>query len=137
MNTSKGSQLVSDFTKAFNALQGISLTHTSISRNVFEYKGNTNCLLYVKGRAERPYRWGVTANVIHRLKAQPKHWYVILLFECCEKGYMLSSQDIEHYIQSVWPLGRDGDYKPATGSYLSRNTTLHSITDFIEKIEKV
>jgi hypothetical protein len=136
MNTSKGSQLVTDFAKALNTLEGISITSTSISRNVFEYKGTASCLLYVKGRAEQPYRWGVTANVIDRLKVQPRPWYVILLFECREKGYMLSSRDAEHYIQNVWPLGRDGDYKPATGSYLSRNTALHSIKEFIEKIEK-
>ena len=137
MNTSKGTQLVRDFTIAVNSMQGVSLTRASISRNVFECKGNANCLLYIKGRAEHPYRWGVTANVIDRLKDQPKKWYVILLFESFEKGYLLSSRDVEHYIQNVWHLGRDGDYKPATGSYLSRSTELHSIKDFMRTIEEV
>jgi hypothetical protein len=73
----------------------------SMSRNVFACKGKVNCLLYIKGRAEQPYRSGVTANVTDRLKVQPKNWYVILLFECCEKGYLLSSRDVEHYIQYV------------------------------------
>ncbi len=137
MNTSKGTQLVYDFFTALNALEGISVNRSTISRNVFEFKGRANCLLYVKGRAEQPYRWGVTANVIDRLQAQQKKWYVILLFESCEKGYLLTSQDVEHYIHCVWPLGRDGDYKIATGSYLSRNTAINSIKDFMKVIENV
>ena len=136
MNTSKGTRLVYDFTKALNTLKGISLNRTAISRNVFEFKGHAKCLLYVKGRAEQPYRWGVTANVIERLQAQQKTWYVILLFESFERGYLLTSQDVEHYVQHVWPLGRDGDYKPAPGSYLSRNTAFYLIKDFIEVIAK-
>ena len=137
MNTSKGTQLVDDFVKALNALAGISVNRSAISRNVFEFKGRTNCLLYVKGRAEQPYRWGVTANVIDRLQAQQNKWYVILLFVSCDRGYLLTSQDVEYYLHHVWPLGRDGDYKPATGSYLSRNTTIYSIKDFMELIDNV
>ncbi len=137
MNTSKGTRLVNDFTETLNALKGMSVSHTSISRNVFEFKGHANCLLYIKGRAEQPCRWGVTANVIARLQAQPEKWYVILLFESYEKGYLLNSKDVKHYIQNVWPIGRDGDYKPATGSYLSRNSALHSIDDFMKIIDNV
>lgn len=137
MNTSKGTRLVYDFTKALNTHKGISVNRTAISRNLFEFKGRANCLVYVKGRSEQPYRWGITANVIDRLQAQQKKWYVILLFESSEKGYLLTSQDVEHYIQHVWPLGRDGDYKPATGSYLSRNTAFYSIKDFMAVIENV
>ena len=137
MNTARGTRLVNDFTKSLNVLKGISVIHTPISRNVFEFKGRANCLLYIKGRAEQPYRWGVTANVIDRLRAQTKKWYLILLFESSDKGYLLNSRDVDHYIQNVWPLGKDGDYKPATGSYLSRNSALHSIKDFMEIIDNV
>jgi len=135
MSISKGTQLVRDFVKALNAEKDIKIKQTIISRNIFEFNGKRNCLLYVKGRAEHPYRWGVTANVIDRLKAQPKSWMVILLFESHDQGYLLTSNDVEHYIQKVWPLGADGDYKPATGSYLARNTALYSIQDFINTIE--
>ncbi len=135
MNTSKGARLVNEFTKSLNTLKDIGISHTPISRNVFEFKGKSDCLLYVKGRAEHPYRWGVTANVIDRLRAQPKKWLVILLRESHEKGYLLNSKDVDHYIRTVWPLAGDGDYKPATGSYLSRNAELHSIKEFIEIID--
>lgn len=135
MKISKGTQLVSDFVQALNTQNDIKMKRTNISRNIFEFNRNGNCLLYVKGRAEHPYRWGVTANVIQRLKAQPKSWMVILLFESYDQGYLLTSNDVEHYIQKVWPLGADGDYKPATGSYLARNTALHSIQEFIKAIE--
>ncbi len=137
MNTSKGVRLVNDFTKSLNAIEDVSVNDTHISRNVFEFKGHANCLLYIKGRSEQPYRWGVTANVIDRLQAQPQKWFVILLFSSHETGYLLNSQDVKYYIQSVWPRGRDGDYKPATGSYLFRNSALHTIKDFMEIINTV
>jgi hypothetical protein len=79
-----------------------------------------NCLLYVKGRSGAPYRWGVTANVIARLRGQTLPWNIVLLYESKDTGYFLTSGDVLHCIQSVWPLGADGDYKVATGSYLSR-----------------
>lgn len=135
MNTSKGMRLVRDFAQAFKAQNGIAINRTTISRNIFEYSGKGNCLLYVKGRAEHPYRWGVTANVIVRLQTQPKKWMVILLFESHEQGYLLNSKDVEHYIKNVWPLGADGDYKPAACSYLARNVALYSMKDFIKEIE--
>ena len=135
MNISKGTLLVRDFTQALKAQNSITISRTTISRNIFEFSGKGNCLLYVKGRSEHPYRWGVTANVIDRLQAQPKKWMVILLFESHEQGYLLNSKNVEHYIKNVWPKGDDGDYKPAPGSYLSRNTALHSMKDFIKEIE--
>jgi len=135
MNTAKGTQLVNDFIQELKSQCGITISRTSISRNIFELSGKYNCLLYVKGRSEQPYRWGVTANVIERLQAQPKKWMVILLFDSHKKGYFLNSDDIKHYIKNVWPLGADGDYKPASGSYLSRNTALHSMKDFLKGIE--
>jgi len=135
MNISKGTQLVRDFVQALNAEKDIKISRTIISRNIFEFTGRGNCLFYVKGRAEHPYRWGVTANVIDRLKGQPKRWMVILLFESHEQGYLLTSKDVEHYIQNVWPLGADGDYKPATGSYLAKNIAFYSVHDFINAIE--
>jgi len=71
MNISKGTQLVSDFVQALTTQKNIKIKQTLISRNIFEFNSNGNCLLYVKGRAAHPYRWGVTANVIDRLNAQP------------------------------------------------------------------
>lgn len=135
MNTPKGTILVQDFIQALNTQNGITINRSMISRNIFEFTSKGNCLLYIKGRAEHPYRWGVTANVIARLQAQLKNWMVILLFDSYEQGYLLNSKDVEHYIKKVWPLGTDGDYKPATGSYLSRNSVLHSIPAFIKEIE--
>lgn len=136
MNTAKGTQLVKDFIKVLTTHEGINVTRTSISQNVFEFQGHSNSLLYVKGRSEQPYRWGVTDNVIDRLKNQSANWFVVLLFESHEKGYLLTSQDVDYYISNIWPLGRDGDYKPAAGSYLSRNLAIRSIEEFIEIINR-
>jgi len=137
MNILKGTQLVYDFIKALNTYKGIRVNRSVISRNVFEFHCQVNCLLYVKGRAEKPYRWGVTANVVDRLQAKKLRWYVILLFESFEKGYLLTSNDVEHYIQHVWPLGADGDYKPANGSYLSRSSPIYGIQAFVDAIENI
>ncbi len=137
MSTAKGTQIVSRFIQALNARNGISVLLTPISRNVFEYRGHSNILLYVKGRGQEPYRWGVTANVIHRLQRESKRWVVILLFESPEKGYLLTSKDTAHYIDNVWPLGADGDYKPASGNYLANNAPLYSIEAFVDEIESI
>jgi len=125
-----GEQIVNDFVVALRALPGVNVARTSISRKVFDLSGPTSCLLYVKGRAESPYRWGVTANVVSRLKAQGKLWYVILLYESKETGYLLSSGDVSHYMGGVWPRGADGDYKPAPGDYLARNSPFKSFNNF-------
>jgi hypothetical protein len=72
-----------------------------------------SCLLYVKGSGTYPPRWGVTSNVVDRLRQRNKPGVVILLFESPNYGYVLSSADVEHYIRNdVWPLAKDGDYKP-------------------------
>lgn len=137
MGITKGIKIVNDFVYALNALNGITINQTIISRNVFELKSTVNYLLYIKGRAAQPYRWGITANVVDKLKSQHKNWCVILLFDSCNKGYLLTPQDVEFYIQNVWPLGRDGDYKPATGSYLSMNVALHSINEIIKQFQNL
>jgi hypothetical protein len=135
MKTSRGTDLVKGFTATLNGCTGIRIVRSSISQNVFEYTGRSNSLLYVKGRAKKPLRWGVTANVIQRLRSQAKPWAVILLFESHDRGYFLSQKDVERYIRDTWPLARDGDYKPSPGSYLSGKLPLHSIQEFIDAIE--
>jgi len=135
MNTSRGTHLVSSFVHALNEHTGVKTVRTSISHNVFEYIGHGNSLLYIKGRAEQPLRWGVTANVIQALQSQTKPWAVILLFECYNRGYFLPQKDVERYIRHVWPLAKDGDYKPSPGSYLSGKLPLNSMQEFMDCIE--
>lgn len=134
MNTARGTELVKDFIGASNKQASARVTRTSISQNVFEYTGQSNMLLYVKGRAEEPLRWGVTANVIQRLQSQAKPWCVILLFESPDQGYLLIQDDVEFCIRNIWALGRDGDYKSSSGSYLSRKQPFYSIQGFIDAI---
>jgi len=117
------------------ALPNFNVTSSSISKNVFRLSGNFESLIYVKGRGEEPHRWGVTKNVVKRLEDQNIPWFVILLFNTPETGYLLSQSDVRSYISSVWPLGSDGDYKTASGSYLSNNAPFHSISIFSDQIE--
>lgn len=130
-----GSQLVSEFIQRLRALPNCNVTSSSISRNVFRLSGNFDSLIYVKGRAEEPHRWGVTKNVVKRLVDQDIPWFVILIFNTPETGYLLSQSNVRSYISSVWPLGSDGDYKTAPGSYLSKNAPFHSISIFTDQLE--
>lgn len=126
-----GAQVVTDFVAALRGVPNLTVTRCALSRNVIELSGPARGLLYIKGRAEPPYRWGVTANVVSRLKAQREIWQVVLLYEFKDTGYLLSASDVQHYMHGVWPLGADGDYKPAPGSYLSRNSPFRSFATFI------
>lgn len=134
MNTERGDKIVADFVQKVGTRPGVNVVRTPISRNVFEVTGSFNCFLYIKARAEYPLRWGVTANVLNRLKKHDKPWVVILLFVSSDSGYLLSSSDVEYYVSKVWALGADGDYKPASGSYLSKNTPFHSFDEFFNQL---
>ncbi len=130
----KGSQLVREFIDAISTRANFSVQRFPLSRtkNVYYFTNGMSALLYLHGRGEPPYKWGVTKNVIQQLKEQEKPWAIVLLYDSIETGYLLSENDVEYYIEkNVWPLARDGDYKPAIGSYLSRNTPFKSFNEFI------
>jgi hypothetical protein len=138
MSTLNGNKIVTDFVQSLNERDGFKVNRTSISRNVFELSGSINCLLYVKAIAHFPYKWGVTANVVNELKRQTIPWIVVLLFESHEQGYLLSSPDVEYYILNIWPIGRDGDYKPAAaGSYLAKNRPFSRIDEFLAQLNSI
>lgn len=133
MNT--GAQIVDGFVSELRRSPGLRVERSIVSRNVFEVSGSVHCLLYIKGRGETPYRWGVTANVVERLRQQSLNWFIVLLYESMNTGYLLSSTDVVYYIHnSIWPLGSDGDYKPASGTYLSRNSPFTSFNEFVRLI---
>ncbi len=126
-----GAQIVSSFVAELRK-RGLTVTGSGLSQNVWKVTGmarsrRLDCLVYVKGRGEPPLRWGVTANVVDRLKGQSFPWSVILLHESKDTGYFLSSAEVLRCIRSVWPLGADGDYKPGAGSYLSGATSFSSV----------
>lgn len=115
----------------------LSVKLTSISRQVFEVDYDRKHLLYVKARSARPVRWGVTANVISRLKGQKLPWCVVLLYFTHESGYLLTSDDVDYYIKNVWPLGADGDYKPSEGSYLRINDPFNSMASMMKELKRI
>ncbi len=81
MNIINGNKIVANFTREINSKGGVILNSTSISRNIFELSGSINCLLYIKAIAKPPNKWGVTENVVNRLKSQKLPWVVVLLFQ--------------------------------------------------------
>ena len=129
-----GTQIVADFVSTLRKTAGFSVSRCGISQNVWQVDGAVQCLLYVKGRGEAPYKWGVTKNVIERLNREQRKWFVVLLYESSNTGYFLLSADVFYYIKNLWPLAGDGDYKPATGTYLSRNMPFHSFEKFLSSL---
>ncbi len=59
---------------------------------------------------------------------------VVLFYDSYETGYLLSSYDVIDYTANVWPLAGDGDYKPATGSYLSKNMPFKTLDEFFGQL---
>jgi len=104
-----------------------------ISRNIIEILGSLNCLVYFKVRSGEPLRWGVTVNRIEELNRSDKKWFIVLLYESPETGYLLSSDDVNRY-RSIWALGRDGDYKVGPGSYLQFNRPFNSFAEFVVRL---
>ncbi len=102
--------------------------------------GFINCLLYFKIRSEKPYRWGVTRSRIEELQRYGKNWFVVLLFEKPSTGYLLTSQNVEWYIQkNLWPIGRGrnkNEYKIMPGKTLQLNEPFYTFDDFINLLAK-
>ena len=103
------------------------------SRNIIEIVGTINCLIYIKVRSEEPYRWGVTKNRIEELNKSGKKWCLVLLYESPNSGYFLTADEVNRY-RGIWPLGIDGDYKVAIGTYLKYNIPFNSFSDFINSL---
>jgi hypothetical protein len=128
VSVTHGTQIVSDFVAELQR-RGYVVTASRLSKNVYDVDGRI--LLYIKGRAEAPYRWGVTANVIERLTHQKLPWGIVLLHDAKDTGYYLGSADAIFCTEHVWPLGADGDYKPAPGNYLTGATQFTSVAAFL------
>jgi len=108
--------------------KGMRRTNNNI--NIIELSGSLNCLIYFKVRSEKPYRWGITANRINELKQSNIKWNLILFYESPRTGYFITAEEVNHYL-SIWPLGRDGDYKVAPGKCLQFNKPFNSFSEFL------
>ena len=130
--------IVKNFIKALAKRESYVVNQVRItprSRSVYKISGKLNCLLSLHYISHPPYRWGVTANVVEKLRRQRAPWGVVLLFESHEQGYLLPSTDVIYYTEKVWPLAADGDYKPAApGSYLHRNNPFNSLDEFLMQL---
>ena len=104
-----------------------------MSRNIIELSGSMNCLIYFKVRSEKLYRWGVTKNRIDELKQSDMKWFLVLLYESPNTGYLITARDLNRYL-SIWPRGSDGDYKVAPGSSLQFNIPFHSFSEFLNSL---
>jgi hypothetical protein len=109
------------------------------TKNIIELNGSLNCLLYFKIRSEEPYRWGVTKSRIEELQASGKKWFIVLLFETPKNGYLLTSKDVERYIdEGLWPTGKDkknkNEYKISPGKALQHKHRFHTFDDFINSL---
>jgi len=110
-----------------------------MGRDIIELSGSMNCLIYFKVRSKKSYKsykWGVTANRIDELKQSDMKWVLVLLYESASTGYFITAEDVNRYLfLSIWPRGRDGDYKVSTGSYLQFNKKpFQSFSEFLNSL---
>jgi len=109
------------------------------TKNIIELNGSLNCLLYFKIRSGKPYRWATTKSRIEELQVSGKKWFVVLLFETPKNGYLLTSKNVEQYInEGLWPMGRDkknkNEYKISRGKPLQNNHPFSTSEDFINSL---
>ncbi len=108
------------------------------TNNIVELSGHINCLLYFKIRSADPYRWGVTNNRMEELKASRKKWFVVLLYETPDNGYLLTPSDVRRYVkENLWPLGRGknkNEYKVGPRTTLQYNEPFETFRDFIKSL---
>lgn len=118
-------EMLRSFRNDLPSILDCNIDKSSISRQVFEVTGTVNCLLYVKTRKHEKTNWGITANVINRLKEQNRSWFVVLLSSNQNNGYVLTEQDIDYHISNIWNENIDGDYK--TSSSFSTDIWFNSL----------
>ena len=109
------------------------LSGKRVSSNILETSGNLNLSIYFKVRSEEPYRWGITKNRLKELEGEEKDYVVVLLFESPDRGYLLTSADVNRY-KPTWPLGGDGDYKVQPGKSLGFSEPFFSFGDFVNEL---
>jgi hypothetical protein len=120
--------------KGFQCKKYISVNRDT--NNILELSGTINCLLYFKIRSEVPYRWGITKTRIEELENLHRKWFVVLLYETSENGYLLSDSNVRRYIsENLWPLGRarnKNEYKIQLGKTLKYNKPFKTFEEFVK-----
>lgn len=109
------------------------------TQNILELSGNINCMLYYKIRTEPPPRWGVTKPRVKELEDLGKKWFLILLYESPESGYLLSANDVRRSIsENLWPLGsgkNKNEYKVQPGKTLQYSKTFESLVELVRYLK--
>ena len=106
-------ELIENFIRDASKDLECKIVKSNISRQVFETSGNINYLFYIKTRTTNS-NWGVTKNVIDKLKKEKGTWFVLLLSTSPFQNYILASDSVEFYIKNRWNLNQDGDYKTSS-----------------------
>ena len=110
------------------------------TRNIVELSGQIGCLIYIHIRSEEPYRWGVTKTRVKEFENLCKKWFVVLLYETSENGYLLSDSDVRRYIsENLWPLGRGrngNEYKVQPGKSLKYHKPFKTFQEFMNSLEQ-
>jgi hypothetical protein len=111
------------------------------THNIVELSGQIDCLIYIHIRSEEPYRWGVTKTRVEELAKLQKKWFVVLLFETPEEGYLLTANDVRRYInENLWPLGKNeknkNEYKVQPGKSLKYHKPFKTFQEFMNSLEQ-
>lgn len=128
-----GNQIVKEFVQKLSSFNGINLKKSNLSRmgRVYELSGKIDCLLYIKAIAHPPHHWGITKHTVEKIETISVPWFIILLYDSPETGYVISSSEYYKKIRDhIWPDAQ-GDYK------ISEGKSLKGIPKFIEIVDVI
>jgi hypothetical protein len=137
MDHNRGKQIIKEFVRLLEQRSDIKVSlRFDISPQVYEISGTVHTLLYVKARSERPLRWGVRKLIVEKLRRQKLPWSVFLTYDLPNTGFLFYSNVVMDYVdRKIWPLAKDGDYKPSDiPTYSDKSITIHTIDELFKKL---
>ncbi len=107
-------------------------------KRIIELKGSLNCFIYFKIRSGKPYTWGITKSRIDNLQNSGENWFILLLFETPNNGYIIKPKEAKRYREEgLWPMGHGknkNEYKIGPGTRLQYSHLFNNSEDFLSHI---
>ena len=89
-------------------------------------------VLYVKDRSEPPGFWGLNESQLDALRQSRSAWYVVLLVGSGEKGFLLSSDQVEKAIRTKKWTRSGTDWKVHEGAEITGSLKFNGFETLFE-----
>jgi hypothetical protein len=92
-------------------------------------------VLYVKESNSPRGFWGITKNQFDRLNGADISWFVVLLRNTAERGYLLRGSEVSCLVRDgTFELSGDGDYKVNEPTDLSPSQAFAGIPELLGRL---